>query len=73
MDLYGISEEAADRNCEIVFFGHTHKPVIEKKNGVLVINPGSLSFPRQEGRKPSYVVMELNENEEPEAEIRFLG
>ena len=73
MDLYGISEEAADRNCEIVFFGHTHKHVIEKKNGVLVINPGSLSFPRQEGRKPSYVVMELNENEEPEAEIRFLG
>ena len=73
MDLYGISEEAADRNCKIVFFGHTHKPVIEKKNGVLVINPGGLSFPRQEGRKPSYVVMELNENEEPEAEIRFLG
>ena len=72
MDLYGISEEAAARECEIVFFGHTHKPVIEKKNGVLVINPGSLSFPRQEGRRPSYVVMELHEGEEPEVEIRYL-
>lgn len=72
MDLYGISEEAAARECEMVCFGHTHKPVIEKKNGVLVINPGSLSFPRQEGRQPSYAVMELHEGEEPEVEIRFL-
>ncbi len=72
MDLYGISEEASARDCEMVCFGHTHKPVIEKKNGVLVINPGSLSFPRQEGRQPSYAVMELYEGEEPEVEIRFL-
>ncbi len=42
--FYGVSEEAAARGCEIVCFGHTHKPVVEKKNGVLVINPGSLSF-----------------------------
>ena len=72
MDLYGISEEAAARECEIVLFGHTHKPVIEKKNGVLVINPGSVSFPRQEGRKPSYVILNLEEGKEPQAEIRFL-
>ena len=72
MDLYGVSEEAAARGCEIVCFGHTHKPVLEKKNGVLVINPGSLSFPRQEGRRPSYAVMELYKGEEPEIEIRYL-
>ena len=45
---------------------------VEKKNGVLVINPGSLSFPRQEGRRPSYAVMELYKGEEPEIEIRYL-
>ena len=72
LDLYGVSEEAAARGCEIVCFGHTHKPVVEKKNGVLVINPGSLSFPRQEGRRPSYAVMELYKGEEPEIEIRYL-
>ena len=72
MDLYGISEEAAARECEFVLFGHTHKPVIEKKNGVLVINPGSVSFPRQEGRKRSYVILNLEEGKEPQAEIRFL-
>lgn len=73
MDLYGIAEEAASRDCEIVCFGHTHKPVIEHKNGVLVLNPGSLSFPRQEGRYFSYIVMDLEENEEPDVEIRYLG
>lgn len=73
MDLYGIVDEAAARNCEIVCFGHTHKPVAEKRNGIWVINPGSLSFPRQEGRQPSYAVMELQEGEEPDVEVCYLG
>lgn len=28
--------------CEIVFYGHTHKPWIEKKKGVQFVNPGTL-------------------------------
>ena len=72
MTAEGVADAAAARDCEAVFFGHTHKPVIEKKNGVLVINPGSLSFPRQEGRRPSYVVMDLEKGEEPMAEIEYL-
>ena len=28
--------------CNIVFYGHTHKPWIENKNGVSFINPGTL-------------------------------
>jgi uncharacterized protein len=28
--------------CDIVFYGHTHKPWIEIKNGVQVVNPGTL-------------------------------
>ena len=31
-----------------------------------------VSFPRQEGRRPSYAVMELYKGEEPEIEIRYL-
>ena len=72
MDLYGISEETAARECEIVFFGHTHKPVIEKKNGVLVINPGSLSFPRQENRKPSYIIMEIDDAGDAHFTLNYL-
>lgn len=72
MDLYGIAEEAFSRGCEIVLFGHTHRPVIEKKNGVLAINPGSLSYPRQQGRRPSYAVMEASYAGGIQTEIRYL-
>lgn len=72
MDITGVMEEAQARECQMVFFGHTHKPVVSEKDGVLAINPGSLSYPRQEGRKPSYAVMEVLPGEKPQVEIRYL-
>lgn len=59
-----IMEEAKSRGVDIVCFGHTHKPEIEHGDGVIAINPGSLSYPRQEGRKPSYVIMEQDRFEQ---------
>ena len=65
--LYGVnfglerlSEEARDRNCSMAFFGHTHKPCNKVVNGVHCINPGSVSFPRQEDRRPSYSLLFLD-------------
>ena len=29
-------------SCDIIFYGHTHKPWIETKNGVQTVNPGTL-------------------------------
>ena len=74
MDISGVAEEAAsrDRGCEAVLFGHTHYPEIEMQEGILVINPGSLTFPRQRGRKFSYAVMEAEEGKDLQAEIRYL-
>lgn len=62
-----LKQEAVDRGVDIVLFGHTHKPVVEWADGVAMVNPGSLSYPRQAGRKPSYVMMELD----PEGEVHF--
>lgn len=28
--------------CEIVFYGHTHEPWLEEKNGITTANPGTL-------------------------------
>lgn len=72
MDLYGITEEAASRGCEIVLFGHTHRPTAERCNGVLAVNPGSLSYPRQQGRRPSYAVMEASRTCGVQVELRYL-
>ena len=68
----GIVEAARARGCEAVLFGHTHYPEIEMQEGILVINPGSLTFPRQRGRKFSYAVMEAEEGKDLQAEIRYL-
>ena len=43
-----IIEEGKMRNADIVMFGHTHKPFLEMIDGMIVLNPGSLSYPRQE-------------------------
>ena len=49
-DLYGakqsdekLIDKAKREGCSVVLFGHTHNPEIYHKDGVLLINPGSLS------------------------------
>ncbi len=70
---YGVSmgterliEEALSRKADIVMYGHTHRPMIERQDNLWVINPGSLSYPRQEGHDPTYIVMTLNKGEQPD-------
>ena len=65
---YGVSmgterleDEARDRKADIVMFGHTHRPLIKQVEGLWVINPGSLTYPRQEGHRPTYIVMTVEE------------
>ena len=67
-----IRSEAVARGADVVFFGHTHRPVAKAIGGVYVFNPGSLSYPRQEGRQPSYLVLEIDENGEIEYEIKYI-
>lgn len=55
-----IKQEAVAQGMDIVMYGHTHRPVIDISSKVIAINPGSLSYPRQENKKPSYIIMELD-------------
>ena len=57
MGREGLAEEAKSRGCDVAMFGHTHRPFLETVKGVLLVNPGSLSYPRQEGRQPSYLLL----------------
>lgn len=68
----GLLEEAIERKCDIAMYGHTHRPFLEEHMGVTVLNPGSLSYPRQEGRKPSYMIMEMGEDWVPHFHTYFL-
>lgn len=67
-----IESEAIAQGMDIVMFGHTHRPLIEVKDNITLINPGSLSYPRQEGHLPSYIIMELDENGELHYQLKYL-
>lgn len=65
VEMEGIKDEARARKVDIVMYGHTHRPHLEYcEDGLVVLNPGSISYPRQDGRKPSYMLMELDRNGE---------
>ena len=72
LDTQETRRQAVSRGVDIVMFGHTHRPCLEIGEEVTVLNPGSLSYPRQEGRRPSYILMELDNMGEAHYEICYL-
>ncbi|MDP4090576.1 MAG: phosphodiesterase [Bacillota bacterium] len=42
---------------DVLIYGHTHVPVAEKKDGIFVINPGSVTLPK-ENNPNTYGVLE---------------
>lgn len=77
--LYNVSvgtarllDEAKDRGAQLAIYGHTHRPQLAKRENVMILNPGSLSFPRQEGRRPSYMLLELDETGELHCRLQYL-
>lgn len=72
MGTENIRAEAAARGADMVFFGHSHKPIAKNVDGVYLFNPGSLSYPRQEGRRPSYLILEISEDGGVEFEVKYL-
>ena len=55
-----------------VTHGHTHRPVIDLSGPAIALNPGSLSYPRQENRRPSYIIMETDRNGEAHFTVAYL-
>lgn len=55
-----IRREGRARGMDIVIFGHTHRPLIEHEKDLIVLNPGSISYPRQDGKRCTYIIMEIN-------------
>ncbi len=45
------------KGIDIVFYGHTHVPDNTAENGVLYLNPGSVSIPKEQSRR-GYILWE---------------
>ena len=67
-----LKKYARSKDKNLVFYGHTHRPVIDIEREIIAVNPGSLSYPRQDGKKPTYVMMELDKQGEAHFELKYL-
>lgn len=56
-----------DGEVQVVIFGHTHKPHLERRNGLLMLNPGSAG-PRRTNRPVSLAILKLD-GEQVDAEL----
>jgi hypothetical protein len=56
--LDSLRATAKANDVQIVMCGHTHIPMIDRGE-VTIVNPGSISQPRQEGHIPTYLVMNI--------------
>ena len=55
--LYELIAAARAENCDICIFGHTHTQFYEYKDGLHILNPGSIGY-----FKMQYAVIDASEN-----------
>lgn len=72
MNTRRLKEAARERGVNIVMYGHTHRPEIDIEEDLVVLNPGSLAYPRQKGRMYTYIVMEIDDSGEASFELRHV-
>ena len=57
-------------DADVIVYGHTHKPLVERSSSRLVINPGAAG-PRRFNLKPSVARLTI-EDSRPEVDILWL-
>ncbi|GAA0221921.1 metallophosphoesterase [Metaclostridioides mangenotii] len=65
-----LKKKAKELDIDIVVFGHTHTPYRDQEDGILFLNPGSASIPRQVSY-PSIVIMGINGEKVDVKEVRL--
>ena len=55
---------AMENEADIVMFGHTHVPFIEKGYKLTVLNPGSISRPRQSDYTKTYAIIDISDGDD---------
>lgn len=64
---------ALENDCDIAMYGHTHVPYLEEDpDDIMILNPGSISKPRQADHRYTYMVMEIDDEDEVTYELRYV-
>lgn len=72
MGVERLAREARERGADIVMYGHTHRPFFKEEKGLVVLNPGSIAYPRQLERRASYMLMEVDEEDKVHYELKYV-
>lgn len=70
-DVSGLRYLALENECDIAMFGHTHVPFLNEGD-VTILNPGSLTYPRQEGRLKTFVIMTVDDDDKVTFEFQHI-
>lgn len=70
-DLLRLTLKGKASRADLIVFGHTHRPLIEHSQGIILFNPGSLGTYHSK-RKYSYGWVEIGPDE-IKPEIRLIG
>ncbi len=65
-----LERVAAGADCDVLLFGHTHKPWVREIGGVLFINDGSVGKPKDVDPRAAWALLTLGQGEPPAVEIR---
>ncbi len=57
--LNSLFYAGAERGCKVLLFGHTHIPTIEFKEGITLLNPGSIGG--KNTRNATYAIIDITE------------
>lgn len=63
---------AKENECNIAMYGHTHVPDNSVYGGIIVVNPGSVTQPRQLNHKPTYAVMKIDDHGKADIRIQYV-
>ena len=69
---HDLLEIGMANRADIILYGHTHVPEFAERDGILIINPGSPTYPRGESRQRTYAVLTLTEDYDRNVVIKVL-
>ena len=69
MTYMNLVYRAQELDCAAALFGHTHIPTYEEESGIILLNPGSLTYPG-DGSNGSYAILDI-EGDELNASILY--
>lgn len=54
--------------ADIILYGHTHIPIYTIENDIIILNPGSPSYPRTNNNKKTFAILDIDK----EVKVEFI-